>query len=251
MSRTWFPVERRFVFSTWPERFGELFTKMTHMRTYLVCEVAPPRFDHVLQAGRSWKAPPQYDWGNKSREWGWLNPQYVMYRFIPSYFRCSSQSYCRVLERCWAVAVDHWHRVHDLQQIPIKPKHEQTLLIIAVTFRMMANISLQNLATSSKSFPIFVKVFQLPQPLNPLLLSEPPGTLFFLSPHPLPIFLRGTCWQIFVHSKVRPSSTSLIEAISWCQGQQMHERNKSVLEYMYTVCIYIYICVGELSLKHK
>lgn len=103
-------------------------------------------------------SPPNMTGATKVGNEGGSIPSMSCIGSSPHIFVAAAQSYCRVLERCWAVAVDHWHRVHDLQQIPIKPKHEQTLLIIAAIFRMMANISLQNLATSSKSFPIFVKV---------------------------------------------------------------------------------------------
>ena len=84
-----------------PARFGELFTEMTHMITYLVCEVAPPRFDHVF----SWlddrgKLPPNMTGATKVGNEGGSIPSMSCIGSSPHIFVAAAQSYCRVLERC-------------------------------------------------------------------------------------------------------------------------------------------------------
>lgn len=171
-------------------------------------------------------SPPNMTGATKVGNEGGSIPSMSCVGSSPHMFVAAAQSYCRVLERCWAVALDHWHRVHDLQQIPIKPKHEQTLLIIAAIFRMMA----WPLALNRS--PFLSRYFSYP---NLWILSCFPNhqaLFFFLIPHPLPMFLRGTCWQIFVHSKVRPSSTSHWSHFMMSRTTNARTKQKCVWIYM-------------------
>ena len=130
MSRTWFPVERRFVFSTWP-KVGQRVSGDCSQKWHIWEPISFVESPHLVLITffPGWtiveSSPPQYDWGNKSREWGWLNPKYVIYRFIPSYVRCSSpvilpSSWAMLSGGSWSLAQGSWFTANPLLRRSMK-----------------------------------------------------------------------------------------------------------------------------------